>query len=53
MNRRDEVEEREYSTGVEFVEDYVDSRNGVLAKDIAFVQLLVADRGGCHPSSSG
>ena len=38
-----QVQEREYSTGAEFVEDFIDSRNGELAKDAEFVQLLIAD----------
>ena len=33
MKRRDEVEEQKYSTGTEFVEDFVDSGDGELAKD--------------------
>ena len=38
VKRRDKVEESEYSTGAEFVEDFVDSRNGELAKNAECVQ---------------
>ena len=36
MQRRIEVEGLEYSTGAEFIEGFVDSRNGELAKDAEF-----------------
>ena len=35
VKRKDEVEEWEYSTGADFVEDFADSGNGELAKDAA------------------
>ena len=43
MKRRDEVEERKCSTGTEFVEDFVDSGDGQLAKNAELVQLLVVE----------
>ena len=44
MDRRGEVEEREYSTGAKFVENPIDARDGDLRKDAEFIQRLAIHR---------